>query len=717
MRVRLLGTILALCSIGLLCCSTGSLQQDKGGLTESLELLGRARVSAVYDIEVVPPYAYALERGILRVLDVRDPKAVREIGSLEFERPRSRMALRYPYLYLTGFGQPMGVIDISNRTQPQWVGELSELKGTRNDCFELAGDIGYLVSQVKETSQEGETDSLHLELLDLKNSSGEPHRLARLDLGVCNAGVEFRGIAYSDGRVFVLARRATDAGHRGEIIIVDVRVPGKPRIERTLLLPCDKLYRDVEVHGDLLFLLQAGPWRGKENGLAVFRMGAEEDPEFLGEATDPGLWLGIDLIVRNDVVYATFNGEIDLATFDVSNPVEPKIIHTYTIDDLWASGLGMTLVENRLYVAGDGGPAPVFDVSKPTAPRLLGQWAFEGGWVDDVIREGKLAILTQVGGGLIIYNVENPSMPQRLARYQAPTSNKPEDWQGNVVAAVSGSRIFIAYETLPAEVMDISNPAQPAVLGRFEPRGLVHDIVLTPTHAFLGYRTLGKRRALSLTNPPSVTEKGGVEVVDLDNPRNPHALAALGLSQAVTDIALGPDRLVASHPDGSLTIVDIHDPAQPTIAGLYDAGGSAITGFSSARSRLALSPDGNRAYVVSRNATFSGNPYIGQDTLAVIDTKDVAAPHMLGQLTFDRHSVVESSMVLLGHHIIIFSGDIVIVDVNEPTRPTVTLCQAFPPVQYWAPDRVGLALDDQFLYLGAVEDGLWVYRLPSFLRK
>jgi hypothetical protein len=65
-----------------------------------LTLAGRGRVSAIYDIKAVPPYAYALERGVLRVLDVRDPAAVREVGSLEFERPRTRMLLRYPYLYL-----------------------------------------------------------------------------------------------------------------------------------------------------------------------------------------------------------------------------------------------------------------------------------------------------------------------------------------------------------------------------------------------------------------------------------------------------------------------------------------------------------------------------------------------------------------------------------------------------------------------------------------
>ena len=75
---------------------------------EAIDLVSRARVSAVYGIEVVPPYAYALERGILRVLDVNDLTDVREVAALELQQPMLRMVLHHPYLYLTGWlGQPL----------------------------------------------------------------------------------------------------------------------------------------------------------------------------------------------------------------------------------------------------------------------------------------------------------------------------------------------------------------------------------------------------------------------------------------------------------------------------------------------------------------------------------------------------------------------------------------------------------------------------------
>lgn len=46
------------------------------GPTPPFELIGQGRVSAIYGFEAVPPYAYALERGFLNVVDFRNPAAV-----------------------------------------------------------------------------------------------------------------------------------------------------------------------------------------------------------------------------------------------------------------------------------------------------------------------------------------------------------------------------------------------------------------------------------------------------------------------------------------------------------------------------------------------------------------------------------------------------------------------------------------------------------------
>ena len=672
---------------------------------EAIDPVSRARVSAVYDIEVVPPYAYALERGILRVLDVSDLTDVREIAALELQQPMLRLALYYPYLYLTGWlGQPLVVIDISIPTQPIQVATLSHLAGIGPHGLEIAGKLAYVIrpSENDSTSLDPlDNTTLVFEVLDLAKPA-HPKTIGSTDLGIQVAQRLVGGIARMGEHILALV----SVNPRNHLFVIDARIPDKPSIKRTILLPEGKNFADLGVVNDKLFFLQRRP--RSNQGLAVFRIHEKDEPELLGECYDPRFQIPIELIVHEDAIYATFKGEVDLVTFDISNPSEPKLASTYTIDDLWAAGLGMTLVDDHLFVAGDGGPAPIFDVSDPKAPRLAGQWNFEGGWVGDVLLQDSLAILTQVGGGFLIYDVSKLQAPRRLARYQAASSTGREGWQWNVTAAVSNSRLLMVYETLPSELIDISNPTDPAVLGRFTPHGLVHAAALTPAYAVLGYR--------EATSWWESTSAGGIEIVSVSDPSEPHAVALLDLDQAVTDVALHNDHIIAAHPSGMLTIVDISKPSEPIILNQLSDSAALEVSSMSRTTRIALSDKGDFAYVISRDVmnmeSASGNPYGGQCTFMVIDLREAKTPRVLSQLDFERRNIWDLSIVAQNNHVVIYTGDILILDVSDPARPELIVRESFPPAKYWVGDYVGLAVDDENIYLGATEDGLWVYRLP-----
>ena len=670
---------------------------------EAMDLVGRARVSAVYDIEVAPPYAYALENDILRVLDVSDPMAVSEIAALELEQPVTRLALYYPYLYITRLkSQPLLVIDISKPTQPVQVATLFDLVGING--FEIEGKLAYVIrpSEKDSTSLNPQDNTgVLFEVLDLANPA-RPQAIGSIDLGLRVPRYRIGGIARMGEQIVVLVR----VKPRNHLFFIDARMPDKPFIKRTMLLPEGKSFGGLGVVDDKLFFLQRQP--RFHQGLVVYRVGEKDEPELIGECLDPRFQTAITLMVHEDAVYATFKGEVDLATFDISNPSEPKLVFTYTIDDLWAAGLNMCLVDGRLYVAGDGGPAPIFDVSDPKAPRFLGQWNFEGGWVGDVLRHDSLAILTQVGGGFIIYDVSKPEAPERLARYTGPPGRYFTGWQSNVTAAVSNSLLLIAYEALPSELLDISDPTDPTVLGRFTPHGLVHAIALTPEYAVLGYR--------ESTNWWASTSGGGIEIVDVSDPSEPRTVALLDLGQTVTDLALHDNHIIAAHPTGRLTILDISKPAEPII--LNQPGDSAALEVSSMSrtTRIALSDEGDFAYIISRDVmdmeSASDNPYYGQCTFTVIDLREMKAPRVLSQLDFERSNVWDLSIVAHNNHVVIYSGDILVLDVTDPARPEVIVRESFVPAEFWVGEYVGLAADDEYIYLGDAEDGLWVYRPP-----
>ena len=199
----------------------------------NLSLVGRVRISATYDFEVIPPYVYALERTTLRVLDARDPQAIREVADLQFEKPRGRIARNGRYIYLTGLRQPLGVVDVSEPSRPRWVAELSQLVGSRGDSFEMGDGVAYLVRRIESGAEAGR---MSLDLLDVESDPAHPRRLTNVDLEVHTTG-EYGGIHYANGFVYVLVAHPLDDPVHSKLIVVDARKPMFPFIERRVVLP------------------------------------------------------------------------------------------------------------------------------------------------------------------------------------------------------------------------------------------------------------------------------------------------------------------------------------------------------------------------------------------------------------------------------------------------------------------------------------------------
>lgn len=640
-----------------------------------LTAIGRGRISAIYDVKADARHLYALERGIVHVLDARDPAHLREVGAVEFNRPRARMALRHPYVYLTGFNAPLGIANVGDPARPTWVNDAPEFARTTNDGFELAGDYGYLITSAGST--------VTLDVLDVASDPARPKRVATVDLGVRVRG-EYGGMAYADGRLFVLLQRTVDTP-RSRLIVINTRQPAQPRIERTLLLPEEKAYKDVEIRNDLVYLLQTESAPGKPAGLAIYRMPEAGDLELLGEALTTELWIPIDLMVVGEVVYATFKAGGLLVTFDVSNPRAPTIAHIYQQRDLWAAGLGMALVGDRLYVSGDNGPSPIFDVSVPRTPRLLGRYEFEGGSASDVLVERDRAIVTSMSD-LILYDVSNPAAPQRVGRYKGIPSFDPKEFQFKMVVAAKGRRALVSYETRASQLVDVSVPAQPRLLATFTPRGRVNSSVLTSTHAALGYAAGTNGEA-----------QGGVEIVDLQDSSRPRSMAVLELGQPVSKLVMRANRLVAAHPGGALTIIDVQDWKRPRVLGVLPSIAPGTAPY------VALSEDGRNVYLACADGT---SPDRG--ALTVIDLHDASSPRAVGRLEIKISGGTAMPLAVLGSDVVILAGPeggVAVVDASKPRHPVLIGIQALPGGY-----AEGLAVNGRNILIAASEDGLLIYR-------
>jgi hypothetical protein len=668
-----------------------------------LPLDRQIRISAIYDFAVVPPYLYANERGMLRVLDVSDPAAAREIGAVEIRPPRTRMIRRGDHLYMRGFGSPVAVIDVSRPAAPRLAAELVDVVPAAGRSLHIAGDAMLVVRS------DGAPQGLHLDILDLAQDPVHPSAVSSVDLGVRAAG-EFGAVTEHAGRAYVLVARPLGADRRSQLVVVDMRDPRQPRVEQRVHFPPGLLYRNLEVRGELLYVTRSAGPESRQNGLSIWRMRADGDPEPLGAATAGILRFPMDILLHGHVAYLTVKGVPTFVTVDISDPRAPRIVHSHVENENWAGGLGLARDGNRLYTTGDQGAAGFFDITVPDAPRHLGRW-FNGGAARQVIRAGNLTVVQSVTD-LLFYDGADPAA--LLGRHEAvPLYWAGGAYQTHIVAGASGTRVVAAYESIPAEVIDVGDPARPVVRGRFEPRGLVHAIALTPTHAFLGYRAPAERRTPRPFDPATLSSGGGIEVIDLTDPSAPRTVSDIPLDRVVTDVALRGNRLVAAHHDGSVTIFDVGDPARATVLARLPGSDAGPPPFALATARVAISADARFAYVTHAVLPADGNPYAdGTGTLTVIALVDPSRPRAVSRLQFDRRADTSVPVASHGRCVAVLmggSGGVLVLDVADPANPTPIAREPLPAAAY----ADAIAMDATRLYVGAWEDGVLVYTLPS----
>ena len=644
----------------------------KKGEVPVLHLAALAPISAVYDVVVVPPMAYVLGRGRLYVLDVSNPSAVRRVTELTFDAPRRRLFTRGSYLYLSGFRRSLAVIDISKPTEPRWIGSVPAIDRT----LQIAGSEHTTVVLREAGPDEAGDARFSIDVLDL--TDGERPRIQRhIDLGPGLGRV---------GRMHVRGRFATVVAgpRRNGLLRVDLET-GTLRYQT---LAADRTFVDVEEDGDWLFLLQDKP----QPGLVIYRM-EEGNPTFVAEITSARYQIPVQLARKGTHLYATFKGEVDLVTFDLSEPSAPRVAQEYTIQDLWAAGLGMALVNGKLFVAGDGGPMPIFDVGQGV-PRQVGEWSFQGGWAGDVAIAGNLALIANVGGGMLVYDISNPQEPRRVSRYTAVEGFGPTSWQWSVTIAAEGQRAILGFENFPAELLDISVPARPVRIGRHKVPGPVHAVEMSAEHAFIGFQD---------------GTAGGIDVVGLSS-SGMTLQTRIPFESPVTDLSRHGTTLAVAHADGSISVLDVGSPAKPLH--LSRVPPSLATSAEGRSTRLAWSQDGKGVFIIRRLAR-SEKP--ASCAWTILDLDDLRRPHTVYE-TVRPCKLMRPDVVRAGRYWIVFTGDLIVVDARDPRKPRVLSRHALPPARYGLIEPIGIGANDTHVLVGVFEDGVFVYRLDSVAR-
>ena len=507
----------------------------------------------------------------LRVIDVSDPTAPREIGSLDTPGFVWSVAVSGNLALVADWNEGLRVMDVSDPTAPREIGSLD----TPGFVWSVAvsGNLALVAD-----GNEG------LRVIDVSDPT------APRETGFVDTPGSARGVAVSGNLALV-------ADARESLRVIDVSDPATPREIGSVDTPGSA--RGVAVSGNLALVADA------REGLNVIDISDPTAPREIGSVDTPGSALGV-AVSGNMALVADVEG--GLRVIDVSDPTAPR--ETGFVDTP-GSAVEVAVLGNQALVADSNAGLRVIDISDPRAPREIGSVDTPGS-ARGVAVSGNLALLADGSEGLRVIDISDPTAPRETASVDTPGSG-----QG---VAVSGNLALVADGNLGLRVIDVSDPVAPRETGAVEMPGSALDVAVSGNLALAAYGVKGLR-VIDISDPTApqvtafmdtpgsargVTVSGnlalvadgneGLRVIDISDPTAPREIGSVDTPGSARGVTVSGNLALVADGNEGLRVIDISDPAAPRETGSVDtpgfARGVAVSGD------LALVADGDGGLIV-----------------------------------------------------------------------------------------------------------------------
>ena len=295
-------------------------------------------------------------------------------------------------------------------------------------------------------------------------------------------------------------------------------------------------------------LVRAAWLPGETEGSKIVKLGEYRDPMW----EEPAFTYNVRVlgnyayVVRDDGMYI----------IDVSDPTNPvKVGH-------WVNGYTNDV---KLVVAGAktfaliaDNPSKVVDVTNPAAPVTVAQINESAHTVFTENRDGKVyAYWGNYDATTPIYDVTNPAVPQLLGRFTTDGPFVHDMMVDNGIA-------YLNAWSAGMYRVDYTNPAAPVQVGR---------IIDTPTNtSHSSWTTVAGGRKIALHGGEAAGAR--LSIIDVD-PASPQYMKEIGGYQTreVTSIhnvmAFGNRAYIAYYHDG-VRVLDLSDPTNPVLIGYFN---------------------------------------------------------------------------------------------------------------------------------------------------
>jgi hypothetical protein len=251
--------------------------------------------------------------------------------------------------------------------------------------------------------------------------------------------------------------------------------------------------------------------------LTILDLSDPSSPKKVSEYSFPEQIWSFRLVGPYAYVAANFYG---LGVLDVSNPAAPKLRTSIKTP---GQAKGVALIGTTAFVADHMSGVDVVDLSSLDKPTLRGSF-FVDGYARDVAASSRFAFAVDAPTGLYALDPARPGPPDAIGQIQsaaAPSMIEVMEQGGRVIACLVGGGALQLY--------DVTDPAKPVHLTSFKtPSGRPARIAIDGTR---GYIADGRE---------------GVQIVDLSNPSSPTLVGGLKTTAPARDVAVGSGLVVVA---------------------------------------------------------------------------------------------------------------------------------------------------------------------------
>ncbi|RLC21872.1 MAG: hypothetical protein DRI57_01285 [Deltaproteobacteria bacterium] len=551
------------------------------------------------DVKVIEGYAYLAdgENG-LQVIDISDLKAMQIVDTIDTLGYAWGVAINGSHLYVADGDQGLQIMDISDPSHPD---KKSSVPTPGSDArkVEVKNNYAYIA--------DGENGGL--QIMDVSNPAS-PKIVGNVDTPGNARSLAVNGtIAYvADGE--------------GGLQIINIEEPQSPQMIASIDIP--RFASDVEVIGNRAYVTDL------YRGLQVIDIGEPENPKIVASVNTPGFALGITGNGRYSYIA---DGTKGLRIIDANERQKTVSFVNTTGRKPW----GVEVVGNYAYVTDNTmtdqeviGRLEVIDISDPQSPQIVGSVEI-GGSATGLVIEGDYAYVGAWDKGLQVINIGNPEHPFII--------DDPIDIPAGYIidVATDGNYIYAA-DCNHNGSLQVINTAISEIVGSVNTRGEAYDIAVREGYAYVadGIRGL---QVIDISNPTNPALKGsvltpgiargvtagishvyvadetdGLQIIDVTDPETPLIIAYLETPGIATDITTNDNYVYMTDESEGVLVIDVGNPENPVIIGTMNVLSYAF----------GLDVSGEYAYVA--------DAYVGLTILPL--------PLEIGEVTFENESKI-----------------------------------------------------------------------------